>query len=232
MKKENPNLPAISNMSNFLKKYLPSFFPLEKRKTNFQRLEVNRRDDHLVLDAPHVNYSYGNLHRVFQHAFNIDELDISTLNEVLILGFGAGSVAHILQKELDCKANITGVEIDPEVIQLANKYFDLQSFNKLSIEIADAFEFVKTAKSGYDLIVVDLFIDHLIPEKFDSPEFLEQINRLLLPGGKVFYNRMFYSHSDKQRTRLFEDVFRQYFPLTSFSQTPSFSNNIVFTARK
>ena len=219
-------------MLKLLKKYLPAFFPVEKRKTGFQTLEINRREGHLVLDAPHVNYSYGNLHRVFQQAFSDAKLDVSKLNEVLILGFGAGSVADILQNESGSQAHITGVEIDPEVIELANKYFDLQSFSNLNIEIADAFEFVTTAKPVYNLIVVDLFIDHWIPERFDTPEFIENLKRILLHGGQVFFNRMAYSHRDKQRTRQFEDLFRQYFDNVNFSQTKEISNNIVFTAIK
>ena len=219
-------------MLKFLKKYLSAFSPLEKRKTNFQKLEVNRRNNRLVLDAPHVNYSYGNLHSVFQQAFADEKLDVSRLNEILILGFGAGSVADILQNESGCLAHITGVEIDPEVIDLANKYFNLQDFSNLDIEITDALEFVVTAKPVYDLIVVDLFIDHWIPERFDTPEFVENLKRILLPGGKIFFNRMAYSYSDKQRTRLFEDLFRQYFDDVSFSRTKEISNNIVFTAIK
>jgi len=215
-----------------LKKYLPAFFPLEKRKTLYNKLEVNQRDGRLVLDSLHVNYSFGNLHRVFQHTFQVEKLDVSQLKEVLILGFGAGSVAHILQKELGCTANITGVEIDQEVIVLAHQYFDLQKIVHLEIKLADAFEFVKTAKPIYDLIVVDLFVDQLIPEKFDTPEFMEHVCRILVSGGTLFFNRMTYSHRDKQRTRQFEDLFRQYFSIVSFTQTPSFSNNIVFKGIK
>ncbi len=211
---------------------MPAFFPLEKRKTLYNKLEVNQRDGHLVLDSLHVNYSFGNLHRVFQYAFQIEKLDVSQLKEVLILGFGAGSVAHILQKELGCEANITGVEIDEEVIDLAHQYFDLQKIVHLDIKLADAFEFVKTAKPVYDLIVVDLFVDQLIPEKFDAPEFMEQLYRILVPDGTLFFNRMTYSHRDKQRTRQFEDLFRHYFSTVSFTQTPSFSNNIVFKGIK
>jgi spermidine synthase len=215
-----------------LRKYFPAFFPVEKRKTAIQTLEINRRNGHLVLDAPHVNYSFGNLHRVFQHAFQVEALDVSRLKEVLILGFGAGSVAHILQNELGCKAKITGVDIDKGVIDLAEKYFDLKALKHLDIQISDAFEFVKTAESVYDLVVVDLFLDHWIPEQFDTPRFMEHLKRIMLPGGMVFFNRLAYSHRDKQRTRLFEDLFREYFSEVSLTQTPEFSNNIVFKGIK
>ena len=219
-------------MLDGLKKKFPAFFPLEKRKTAIQSLEINRRDGHLVLDAPHVNYSYGNLHRVFQYAFQEEALDVYRLKEVLILGFGAGSVAHILQNELGCKARLTGVDIDPGVIDLAEKYFNLKAFKNLDIQIADAFDFVKQAETVYDLVVVDLFLDHWIPEQFDTPEFIEQLRRILLPEGLVFFNRLAYSHRDKQRTRMFEDIFREYFPSVSLTQTPEFSNNIVFKGTK
>jgi spermidine synthase len=37
---------------------------------------------------------------------------------------------------------ITGVEIDPEIIKLANRYFKLDEIQQLEIVIDDAFEFV------------------------------------------------------------------------------------------
>ncbi len=215
-----------------IKKYFPAFFPVERRKTAFQTLEINRRSGHFVLDSLHVNYSFGNLHRVFQHAFQMEGLDTDALHEVLILGFGAGSVARILQDEWGCAAKLTGVEVDAGVIDLAEKYFDLKTLKYLDIQIADAFEFVQQAEPIYQMVVVDLFLDHWIPEKFDTPEFLQQLHRILLPGGKVFFNRLAYSHRDKQRTRIFEDTFRQYFLTFRITQTPEFSNSIIFIGTK
>ena len=122
-----------------IKKYFPAFFPVERRKTAFQTLEINRRSGHFVLDSLHVNYSFGNLHRVFQHAFQMEGLDTDALHDVLILGFGAGSVARILQDEWGCAAKLTGVEVDAGVIDLAEKYFDLKTLKYLDIQIADAF---------------------------------------------------------------------------------------------
>jgi spermidine synthase len=220
-------------MKSILRKYFPGFFPIEKITTDFNYLEVNKRHGRYVLDSEHVNYSFGTLHKVFQKAFQLTKHDLSSFKKALLLGFGAGSVAHILQKELGFEGLITGVEIDAKVIELGGEFFGLNSAQDLRIEICDAFDFVFKEQQNYDLIVVDLFIDHLIPEKFDQIEFLTQLNRLLEKGGMLLYNRMNQSFKDKNRIESFRktcaDVFKTAKLVEEFN---IHSNNIIFHVKK
>jgi spermidine synthase len=64
------------------------------------------------------------------------------MNQILILGVGGGSVIKTLVDEIKFKGSITGVEIDPEIINIANTYFKLDEIKNLTIVIDDAFEFV------------------------------------------------------------------------------------------
>lgn len=215
-------------MSGFLHKIFPSFFPAEQINTPFNYLEVNKLHDHYVLDSKHVNYSFGTLHRIFQESLKVLLPDLSDIHQVLILGFGAGSVAHILQKERSFRGEITGVEIDKQVITLAKKYFHLDELKNLTLHISDAAVFVKEAHHPFDLIIIDLFIDHLIPEKFETIHFLNAVKKLLTPGGKVLYNRMNHTESDRIKNETFSKTFHQVFSDSSQEKTIQFRNKIFF----
>lgn len=220
-------------MKSLLRKYFSGFFPIKKVTTDYNYLEVNKRHGHYILDSEHVNYSFGSLHKIFQKAFQLTKYDISSFQKALLLGFGAGSVAHILQKELGFDGIITGVEIDPKVIELGGTFFGLNKVRNLRIEICDAFDFVFKEQQKYDLIVVDLFIDHHIPEKFDQPDFMAQLDRLLEKGGMLLYNRINQSFKDKNRIELFrktcDNVFKKAEHVEEFNIR---SNNIIFYVKK
>lgn len=216
-----------------LGKYFSGIFPVERRTTDNNYLEVNKLHGRFVLDSEHVNYSFGALHKVFQKAFERIKPDILSFKRTLVLGFGAGSVAYILQKELKLKGDITGVEIDPDVIELARKYFGLEDLQNLKIEIEDAYDYVSREKKKYDLIVVDLFIDHLIPEKFDQENFLIQLERLLKKGGTLLYNRMNESFQDQDRIKSFRKTCAVVFRKAELSEEFNIgSHNIIFHIKK
>lgn len=215
------------------RKYFSGFFPMEKLTTDHNYLEVNKRHGHLVLDSRNVNYSFGALHEVFQKAFNKTGREISSFQKALLLGFGAGSVSYILQHELNFKGEITGVEIDAKVVELARKYFGLDKIQNLNIEVTDAFDFVFQDQQKYDLIVVDLFIDHIIPEKFDQKDFLNQLDRLLENDGMLLYNRMDQSFKDKLRIQSFRKAFADVFKKAVFYEELNIdSKNIIFHIKK
>jgi spermidine synthase len=220
-------------MKKLLRKYFPDFFPAERIHTPYNYLEVNKLEGHWVLDSKHVNYSYGTLHTVFREALQVFVPDLSAINEVLILGFGAGSVAHILQKERHFQGHITGVEIDETVLSLAQQYFQLDQLQNLTLYTSDAAGFVEQADRTFDLIVIDLFVDDLIPEIFENEIFLLQVKELLTPGGKLLYNRMNYHPKDQQKTEAFATVFHHAFADCDSTEEKSIQlKNKIFFAQK
>lgn len=220
-------------MSRFFSKYLSSFFPTERVQTPYNYLEVNKLNGNWVLDSKHVNYSFGALHTVFRDALQLFVRDVSSLHEVLILGFGAGSVARILRQERSYKGNITGVEIDPKVIELGKKYFQLDNINNLTLHITDASRFINENKKKFDLIAVDLFTDNIIPEQFESENFLTQVKNSLEPGGILLYNRMNYHPMEREKTKAFSKIFHRVFAECKISeeQTIQIKNKIFFAQK-
>ncbi|HSG68115.1 MAG TPA: hypothetical protein VK994_05365 [Bacteroidales bacterium] len=181
-----------------LKRYLQNFGFREvlERPLSYisPGLEVVRLGDSIHLNASHTNYSYGGLHRVFQKAFREVSLQNRKLTDVLILGFGAGSVASIISDELQMLCNFTAVEIDPEVIRLGKEYFNTGRFETLIMVEADASDFIENDSGLYDLIVVDVYIDFEVPASCESMSFVQGLYERLLPGGMVIFNKLVYNH--------------------------------------
>ncbi|OGD63711.1 hypothetical protein A2160_03435 [Candidatus Beckwithbacteria bacterium RBG_13_42_9] len=113
------------------------------------------------------------------------------VNSILILGLGGGTVAQLVAAHWPA-ANIIGIEIDPVMIQLGKKYFDLDKLLKLRIIEADAIKYVASCHEKFDLILIDLYRGEKVEPKSESPEFLKSLKSILATPGEVIVNRLFY----------------------------------------
>jgi spermidine synthase len=222
----------------YIARYFTSFFFQKKIEARISPvngcLEVNFSKGKYVLDSSNVNYSFGGLHTIFQkvfYQFNIKKRDIKN---VLILGFGSGSVASILQNEYKMNTAITGVEKDPVVIDLAKRFFGIDKYKGLTLSCSDAYDFVLDPGTVlYDLIVIDVFVDLTVPEKIQNEKFISGLNNFLKEGGILFYN--FIAHNETTRSKgakLFKHL-NQWVGLTEWVRFfAGSSENWVFVSQK
>ena len=71
------------------------------------------------------------------------------MESVLILGVAGGSVVQTLVTDFSFSKKITGIELDSEIIHIANSYFGLDKISNFKCLIQDAEQFVKTDKNQY-----------------------------------------------------------------------------------
>jgi spermidine synthase len=152
-----------------------------------------------MLNTAKVNYSFGKLDAVFRSAFHQLKIEEQGIQNVLLLGLGAGNVPAILE-EYNPAPRIVAVEIDPEVIRLAEAHFGLKERPRLEVELADATEFVFRCAERFDMVIVDVFIDDQVPEAACTEEFLQQLGRLLNPEGLLLFNRLGHTDALLQQT--------------------------------
>lgn len=112
------------------------------------------------------------------------------INDVLILGFGAGAVGRQLQ-ELVEPERIVGVELDPIHLSIADGFFDCAEGCELIA--ADAVEWVheSTDQGRYDVIIDDLYAEQEgIPVRCVSMDvkWCQALCDLLKPGGMLIFN--------------------------------------------
>lgn len=118
----------------------------------------------------------------------------NNINNILILGLGGGTLAKLLRKKYP-EAKITGVEIDPIMIELGKKYLNLDDY-KVEIEITDANNYVLNT-IPYDLVAVDMYSGDNFPKEFESDEFLNKLKRF----PTVIINRLYYGEKRPDTVR-------------------------------
>lgn len=165
------------------------------------------------LNTANAVYSFADLYTNFRRAFHQLEIKKQPVSDVLVLGLGLGSIPYMLERVFDCHFNYTAVEIDEEVLYLANKYALPEIASPIEMITADAFSFAAQCETQYDLICMDIFLDDRIPEDFETLDFLADLRRMLSPQGILLYNRLAYSETDKAQSQaFFDDAFRKIFP--------------------
>ena len=103
----------------------------------------------------------------------------------LILGMGTGTYAVQCERFYG-STNITGVEIDQRITDLAHQYFDLPQ--NIPVVTQDGRAFINQDPAYYDVILVDAYQDITIPFSMSSSEFFERVKNHLNDGGVMVVN--------------------------------------------
>jgi len=105
----------------------------------------------------------------------------------LMLGVAGGTAINELQKRFpDIK--ITGVELDPVIIEVATQNSFFEVGKNVKIQIKDAVQWVATDNTEYDIVIVDLYIGDQNPAIAGQKPFLQKIKKLIKKEGIVLYN--------------------------------------------
>ena len=115
---------------------------------------------------------------------------LNSLEDVLILGFGAGSVGRQIL-ELVMPKRIVGVEMDPIHLSIADGFFQCSS--GFDLIVGDAIDWVHESaeKASFDVIIDDLYSEEDgIPLRCVAmnTEWCEALAALLKPGGMLIFN--------------------------------------------
>lgn len=217
-----------------LSRLLSYFIPVNvvtKNSKISKTLEVNWNNGQLVLDSKNTNYSYGSLQRILRKGLKFIGFErVRNFGSILVLGVAGGSVIRTLVNEIRFSGKITGVELDPEVIGLANSYFKLDQIPNLQLIVDDAFEFVLKTKEKYDLIIIDIFQDTTMPNFLFEDFFINRTHFLLNTNGFILFNTMVISEKDRIRNLDYRNKFKDNFSLRMYPKVET--HNELFTIKK
>lgn len=135
------------------------------------------------------------------------------IRNVLVLGLGGGTVVKLIHKNWP-KAKITGIDIDPTMIELGKKYLGLDKVD-VEIKIADAFQFVRNSTlypKRYDLVIVDLYQGDKFPKKFETNNYIQLVRTVLSSNGIAVFNRLYFGDKKLEAEEFgkkLEKVFRK-----------------------
>ena len=203
----------------------------KKKSSLSHSLEVTWNNGQLVLDSKNTNYSYGSLQRILRKGLKYIGFErIKNFESILVLGVAGGSVIKTLINEIKFSGKITGIELDQNIIDIANTYFHLNSIPNLELINDDAFEYILKTKEHYDLIIIDVFQDTKMPNFLFEDFFINRINFLLKVNGFILFNTMVISKENEERNATYKSKFNGNYSLRMYPKMEV--HNELFTVKK
>jgi hypothetical protein len=146
------------------------------------------------------------------------------LHRVAIIGLAGGTIAHQFTQVYG-PVLIDGVEIDPSIVAVGRKYFNMNEPN-LHVSIQDGRTFIATTHEKYDLVAIDAFEQPYIPFQLTTREFFTQIRDHLSSTGVVALNTGHTTH-DYRLVQAFVNTMSQVFPSVYVFNVPDTFNTEV-----
>ncbi|MEZ4907743.1 MAG: hypothetical protein R2771_08945 [Saprospiraceae bacterium] len=116
-------------------------------------------------------YSYEDKYINFYNTFSKIDWDKLHIEKVLILGLGLASIPQMLEKNFKKQFEYHIVEIDSEIIRLAEEYILNDLTSQFFIYEMDAEIYIDITTEKFDMIIIDIFDNNTIPFKFETNEF-------------------------------------------------------------
>lgn len=129
------------------------------------------------------------------------------IRKVLVVGMGSGSVPKRVLSDLP-GVQVDSVELDPVVVDVAKRYFELRDDPRHRIFVQDGRQYIRRADTTYDLIIMDAYFAEGVPFHLVTREFFRQTKAKLAPGGIVAANIVGFLGGSN--SKLFKAIYKTY----------------------
>ena len=146
--------------------------------------------------------------------------------DIAILGLAGGTAAREYTAAYGSQVEITGVEIDREILYVARRYFHLSDTNVHPV-VADARYWLDTKAGQYDVIVLDAYRQLYIPFHLITREFFCAVRGHLKPGGVAVVNAGRTATDDRLIDAIASTMATVY-PTIFLVDAPDHSNTLVY----
>ncbi len=159
---------------------------------------------------------------VFEYTryFHLPMLARDDVDRVLFVGGGGFSGPKRFVREYNATVDV--VELDPEVIRTAKRYFNVTESGQLRIHNMDGREYLESTNRTYDVIILDAYRADRAPIHLTTVEFMQLVSDRMDDDGVVLGNVIsartgprsaFYRAQYKTMNRVFPQVYS--FPTSS-----------------
>lgn len=154
---------------------------------------------------------------------------IDEVNRIALLGLAAGTSANQAAAVFP-NVKIDGYEIDPEIVELAYKFFNMNTTH-LDVHIEDARWGISHNQNKYDIISVDAYKPPYIPWHLTTREFFQALFDHLVEDGTVVINvaRIF---DDRRLVNGLYATLQSVFPSVYIVDLPNSFNSIIFATKQ
>lgn len=190
------------------------------------------------LKAGVLTESGGIMETIMDKAFKeVKKIRTHPVKHALLLGLGAGTVVKRIRRYWP-EVKIKAVDLDPIMLEIGKKYFNVESKPDIDLLVGDAVVMVNDHSSAlwhnnhnrqikYDLIVIDLYLETDFPiKKIQEKCFLDNLKGLLTDSGTVVINRLYWGYH-RQDTNDIVKTYSAYFP-NCWVRRATASNRLIF----
>jgi len=147
--------------------------------------------------------------------------------DVLILGMGSGTYASLCRKYFP-DADISGAEIDGQIIELAGEHFGLP--DDVPVAEYDGRAYLSVNKRKYDVIMVDAYQDITIPFQMSTVEFFTMVKSHLKENGVMVVNLNMHSGDEGSINEYLSDTIASVFENVRTANVKASSNKVLFAS--
>jgi spermidine synthase len=147
---------------------------------------------------------------------------------VAILGLAGGTAAREYTAAFGDQVQVTGVEIDPAILDVAYRYFHLAAPNVHPV-VADARYWLDTQAGKYDVMALDAYQQPYIPFHLTTREFFSSVRDHLNPGGAVVVN-VGRTTTDYRLVDAIASTMAAVYPSVFLVDVPDFTNTMVYAS--
>ena len=127
----------------------------------------------------------------YTDSFHIARLMRPALKRVLMIGLGGGTFAKQVTRYYD-DTTIDVVDIDPMIVELAKRHFEVRESPRLRLHVGDGRTFLARSNEKWDLIVIDGYTTNrygtTLPPHLVTQEFFIEAAKHLNDGGIVHFH--------------------------------------------
>jgi spermidine synthase len=201
-------------------------FVLDGAGTRYLRFDSTfqsamRLDDHYATEFEYTDY------------LQLGLAYAPTARRVLFIGLGGGTAPKRMWRDFE-QLQLHAVEIDPEVVRVARRWFDLPRDNRLKVTAEDGRRFLQTSSERWDMIVIDAYFSDSIPFHLSTAQFFELVRSRLSPGGVAVSNVIgSVTGPDSKLLRSMTKTYRSVFPTVALhpvSGGGDITDNVIVVA--
>lgn len=159
--------------------------------------------------------------------------DPSSVSSMAMLGSATGTVPKQFLAIYGPQSRIDAVEIDPRIIEMGRKYFDMRDASydpahpNYQAHPEDARYWLATAGGRYDVIGMDAYHQPYIPFHLTTVEFFQLVRDHLTPDGAAVVNAGKGPDGDDRLGVALAGTMLQVFPQVYVIDTAGFGNQII-----
>ncbi len=149
---------------------------------------------------------------------------------IAIVGLAAGTTARQAAVVYP-QAQVDGYEIDPKIVEVANRYFDMASLPNLNVFVQDGRYGLAHSPHHYDLIAVDAYRPPYIPWHMTTREFFQIAVERLSEDGVLVIN-VGRAPNDRRLIADLSATIGALLPAVYVMDLPGTFNSMVFATRQ